>query len=80
MHIRCYADAPFASNDDISSQIVFIIVLCDSLDQSHIIEYRIHKSRKVVRSALAAEVSAFVDAFDAAFFVAADLKKPMGLT
>ena len=30
LHLRCYADASFASNDDLSSQIGYVILLCDA--------------------------------------------------
>lgn len=33
VHIRCYADASFAFNDNLSSQVGFIVVLCESIDQ-----------------------------------------------
>eukprot|EP00171_Calliarthron_tuberculosum_P009696 IDg9696t1 len=36
VHIRAYADASFASNIDLTSQLGFIILLCDDKDHCHV--------------------------------------------
>lgn len=54
-HIRCYADAAFASNDDVFSKLGFIRLLCDDNGDCHILDYQSRKSQRVVTSAEAAE-------------------------
>lgn len=75
LHLRVYADASFASNDDNSSQLGFIILLCDAADRCHVLAYSSKKSRRVVRSIMAGEVYAFANAFDEAFIVKHDLER-----
>lgn len=43
LHPRCYADASFASSDDLLSQLGFIVALCFSLERGHIFDYQSHK-------------------------------------
>lgn len=84
LHLRVYADASFASNDDNSSQLGFVILLCDAVDRCHVLAYSSKKSRRVVRSIMAGEVYAFANAFDEAFIIKYDLerlyKQPVPLT
>eukprot|EP00170_Pyropia_yezoensis_P002751 contig_11549_g2756 len=75
LHLRVYADASLASNDDYSSQLGFIILLCDAADCCHVLAYSSKKSRRVVRSITAGEVYAFANAFDEAFFIKHDLER-----
>ncbi len=56
--IRGYADAGFGSNEDLTSQLSTVIVLTDNDNNAIIIHYVSWKSRRVVRSPLAAEVYA----------------------
>lgn len=74
LHLRVYADASFADNDDLSSQIGYVVLLCDSSDSCHVLAYSSKKARRVVRSIMAGEVYAFADAFDAAFIIKHDLE------
>ena len=64
-HIRVYSDGSFANNRDLNSQLRHVIVLCDSAGNSCILSYRSYKCRRAVKSVLASETCAFVDAFDA---------------
>lgn len=66
-HIRCYTDGLFSSNTNLASQIGFLVLLCDTSGNCHILDYRSCKSRRIVRSVLSAELFAFVEAFDAAY-------------
>lgn len=75
LHLRVHADASFASNDDNSSQLGFIILLCDAADRCHVLAYSSKKSRRVVRSIMAGEVYAFANAFDEAFIIKHDLER-----
>lgn len=55
-----------------------MILLCYSSDRCHTLDYQSCKSKCVVRSGLAGELFAFVEAFDAAFQVANDLRHAHG--
>jgi len=37
IHLRVYADASFSSNDDLSSQLCYIILLCDRDAKFHVL-------------------------------------------
>lgn len=73
VHIRVYSDAAFATNDDLSSQLGFLILLADENDRCHIIEYASKKSKRVVRSIMGGETYAFMEAFDAVYSLKDDL-------
>jgi len=75
LHLRVYADASFVSNDDLSSQLGYIALLCDDRDGCHVLAYASKNARRVVRSIMAGEVYAFADAFDAAFILKHDLER-----
>lgn len=75
LHLRVYADASFASNDDLSSQLGYIVLLCDRMDRCHVLTYSSKKARRFVRSIMAGEVYAFADAFDAAYIIKHDLER-----
>ena len=72
--MRVYTDASFAGNDDLSSQVGFIILLCDRSDRAHILEYSSRKSKRAVRSILGGELQAFASGFDQAFILRHDLE------
>lgn len=74
LHIRVYADASFAGNDDLSSQLGFIIRLCDSSHRAHVLECSSKKSKRIVRSVLEGEIYAFAEGFDRAFVLRHDLQ------
>lgn len=73
--IRAYADASFATNADHSSQVGYIILLCDSSGGAHVLSFSSRKSRRVVRSAIAGEVFAFTACLDEAFTLRYDLEQ-----
>eukprot|EP00171_Calliarthron_tuberculosum_P023435 IDg23435t1 len=75
LHLRTYADASFATNDDGSSQLGYLILLCDSKNGCHILSYSSRKSRRIVRSIMAGETYAFTDAFDQSYIIKWDLEK-----
>ena len=58
--IREYSDAGFANNNELKSQLGMIILLVDKYHNASILHYASRKSRRVVRSILAAELYAFV--------------------
>eukprot|EP00170_Pyropia_yezoensis_P002385 contig_10001_g2389 len=72
--LKVYADASFASNDDESSQLGYLILLCDDRCACHVLSYSSKKSRRVVRSMMAGAVCAIANAFDEAFVIKHDLQ------
>lgn len=78
LRLHAYADASFAKNADHSSQVGYIILLCDTTGTSHVLSYSIRKTRRVVRSAMAGEVFAFTAALDEAFTLRFGLEQLYG--
>eukprot|EP00171_Calliarthron_tuberculosum_P023237 IDg23237t1 len=76
--IRGYADAGFASNSDMSSQLGMIILLADDNGKASVIHYASWKCRRVTRSVLAAEIYALSACFDFCFTFAHDLANILG--
>ena len=72
--IKGFADSSFANNLDNTSQIGFIILLCDKT-KCHILHYASKKSKRVVRSVLVGEVYAFADCYDFAYTLRLELEK-----
>eukprot|EP00170_Pyropia_yezoensis_P001807 contig_7709_g1811 len=50
LRLHVYADASFATNKDQSSQIGYIILLCDASERTHVLAFTSRKSKRVVRS------------------------------
>lgn len=80
LHLRVYADASFATNEDLSSQLGYVVLLCDETDRCHLLDYTSRKSKRVVRSIMGGEVYDFMDAFDLEFVMRSDLEKMMGVS
>ena len=75
LHLKCYADASFASNDDLSSQLGYVILLCDAEDRCHILDYASRKCKRVVRSIMSRRVYTFAKGFDRAYAIKRTLEK-----
>lgn len=75
LRIGGYADAAFATNADHSSQIGYIILLCDASSNAHVLSFSSHNSRLVVRSVTAGEVFTFTAYLDEASILRYDLKQ-----
>ncbi len=75
LHIVGYADASFASNNDLTSQLGFIVVLKDKYDNTSIIQYGSWKCHRVTRSVLGAEIYAFSHCLDYVLALSNDLTK-----
>ncbi|OSX79162.1 hypothetical protein BU14_0085s0013 [Porphyra umbilicalis] len=69
LRLRAYADASFATNDDHSSQLGYIIMLADASRRVHVLGFSSRKSKRVVRSVMAGEVYALTAAFDEAYIL-----------
>lgn len=78
LELRVYADASFASNDDLSSQIGYTVSLCDASNLCHVIDFSSKKSRRTVRSIMAGEICAFMDALDTSFMLRSDMCELLG--
>lgn len=74
LRLHVYADASFATNKDQSSQIGYIILLCDASGRIHVLAFTSRKSKRVVRSIMAGEVYAFSAALDEAYITRYDLE------
>jgi len=75
LRLRAYADASFATNDDHSSQLGFLILLADASGRAHVLSFSSRKSKRVVRSIMAGEVYALTAAFDEAYMLRYDLER-----
>ena len=64
LHLRVYTDAAFGTNEDRTSQIGYLILLCDGKDNAEVLDFSSKKSGRVVRSIMGGEFIAFVDGFD----------------
>ncbi len=73
-----YADAAFANNADLSSQLGFIVLLKDKNDSQAIIHYGPWKCQHVTRSVLRAEVYAFSHCLDFVLVLTHDLSSMLG--
>lgn len=64
LHIQTYTNGSFADNDDLSSQLGYIALLCDKTGSARILHYSSYKCRRVGRSFLRGEVMVFADGID----------------
>lgn len=72
--IVIFTDAAQANNDDLSSQIGYIVALQDKHGSANILEYSSRKCRRVTHSSLAGEIMAFSTGFDTGFSIKHDLE------
>ena len=75
LHIRDYADASFSTNREHTSQLGYIVLLCDKNDNACVLHFTSYKSRRVARSLLGAETYAFADVYDFVYCVKTDLER-----
>ena len=64
VRIATFVDGSFADNLDLTSQLGFVMTLMDKDDKANIIHYASTKSKRVVRSVLAAELYALAIGYD----------------
>lgn len=72
LRILFYADILFAINDGLSSQLGYLILLCDELNNCPILDSSSRKLERVVRSMMAAEVYDSMEAFHAMTIIASE--------
>jgi hypothetical protein len=70
-----YTDSSFCNNDDLSSQLGYIIFLSDSTGLCKPLHYSSHKSKRVTRFVLGGEVMAFSDGIDMAVTLKHDVER-----
>lgn len=69
-----FNDASFAGNNDLSSQLGYVILLADKNDYCQIIHWSSHKLKRVTRSVLGSKVMKFADGFDRAYAIKAEIQ------
>ena len=74
LSLRVYSDASYANNSDGTSQIGYIIFLCDASGYCQPLFWSSKKSKRVTRSVLGSETMALADSFDMAFTIRHDLQ------
>lgn len=60
-HVRDYTDAAFATNDDLSSQLAYLILFIGGDKNCRFIDFQSRKSQPVVRSVVSGNSIAFTD-------------------
>lgn len=64
LYLKVYVNASFVTNKDYSSQIGYIVILCDKSGSCHILDYCSRKSRRVARSIMGGEVMSLSAGYD----------------
>lgn len=80
LRIISYADTSFANASDLGTQLGFVVFMTDGTKRVNWLHFRSYKCRRVVRSVLAGETHAFVDAFDSSFTLRHDLSEIVNST
>jgi hypothetical protein len=73
LKLVAYTDSSFSNNEDLVSQLGYIIFLSDSTGACQPLYYSSHKSKRVTRSVLGGEVMAFADGVDMAVMLKHDI-------
>jgi hypothetical protein len=74
LKLTVYTDSSYCNNDDLSSQLGYIIFLSDSTGACQPLHFSSHKSKSVTRSVLGGEVMAFADGIDMAIMLKHDIE------
>jgi hypothetical protein len=80
LRLIVFADASFANNKDLTSQIGFVIVLADAADNANIVHWSSIKCKRVTRSVLASEMYGMTHGFDAAAAIKSTITQLLHLT
>lgn len=70
-----FTDASFANNQDLSSQIGYVIVLADAKNKANIIHWSSTKCKRIARSVLASELYAMPHGFDVGAVIKSSVEK-----
>jgi hypothetical protein len=79
LQIWVYCDAVFANNEDMSSQMGFIVFVTDQISRCAPMTYQSGKCKRITRSVLAAEAIDFAEGFDEGFALKNDLREALGI-
>lgn len=80
MKLLVFTDASFANNNDLSSQIGYVIALADATSKANIIHWSSIKCKRVTRSVLASELYAMTHGFDIAAALKSTLDQALRIT
>ena len=69
LHLQCFSDASFANLSDLGSQCGYIIFLADNYGSRCPILWKSRKIRRIVKSTLAAETMALLEAAESAYYI-----------
>ncbi len=78
LHVRAYANASFATNHNLTSQVEYIVLLCDKYDNACTLHYASYKSRRFARFVLGTETYTFADAYEFAYCAKRYLESILG--
>lgn len=78
LHLRMYADSSFADNEDLSTQLGYIVLICDASNKCNVLHFSSHKSRRVVRSVMGGEAYAMANGMDFTLTLRHDLESMLG--
>lgn len=73
-----YSDAAFATIDDLSSQLGYNVLLVDSSNRCHVLDYASKTSERIVRSIVGGETYAFLDVFEIVHTLRDDMQRLLG--
>jgi Reverse transcriptase (RNA-dependent DNA polymerase) len=79
LRICVFSDASFANNEDMSSQMGYIVFLIDGENRCATMSFKSVKCKRVTRSVLAAEAIAFAEGFDQGYALKLDLQEALGM-
>lgn len=49
LHLRVFEEDSFSTNEDLSSKLIFMVILCDHRNPCHIMDYASRNSQRFVR-------------------------------
>jgi hypothetical protein len=78
LQICVYCDASLANNEEMSSQMCYIVFLTDGKCRCALMAYNSVTCKRVTRSVLAAEAISFVEGFDQGYTLKTDLQELLG--
>ena len=79
LHLRVYTDASFGTNEDLTSQLGFVVLLCDAENNCHM-DVASKKCKRVVRLILGGGFYAFTEGFDCVYMIKHDLQHLYGMS
>lgn len=78
LKITIFSDGSFASNEDLSSQVGYLVVIQDATGRVNVVHYSSTKTKRIVRSVLGAETIALSNAADFGICLATELENMLG--